>query len=64
MTIADMIYEQVKALPERLAREVLDFARFLREREENSEWRDLKSAQAKSLDRIWTNDEDRVWDDA
>ena len=32
MTIADMVYEQVKALPEPLAREVLDFVSYLGER--------------------------------
>jgi Protein of unknown function (DUF2281) len=64
MTIADLIYEQVKALPEQLAREVLDFAGFLREREERGEWRDLMAAQSRSLAAIWDNDEDRVWDNA
>jgi hypothetical protein len=34
MTLADMVYEQVKALPEPLAREVLDFVAFLHERSE------------------------------
>ena len=31
MTIADMVYNQVKLLPDPLAREVLDFVGFLRE---------------------------------
>jgi hypothetical protein len=31
MTIADVVYEQVKALPESLPREVLDFVGYLRE---------------------------------
>ncbi len=31
MTIADLVYEQVKSLPDQLAREVLDFVGFLRE---------------------------------
>jgi hypothetical protein len=31
MTIADMVYTQVKLLPDPLAREVLDFVGFLRE---------------------------------
>ena len=64
MTIADLIYEQVKALPEQLAREVLDFAGFLREREERAEWRDLTAAQSRSLTGIWDSDEDKVWDNA
>lgn len=61
MSIADQIYEQVKALPEQLAREVLDFAGYLRERQERAEWRNLSAAQTQSLDAVWDNDEDEVW---
>ena len=64
MTVADMVYEQVKALPEPLAREVLDFVNSLRERGERTEWRDLMNAQAGSLAPVWDNAEDKVWDDA
>jgi hypothetical protein len=64
MTIADMIFEQVKTLPEPLAREVLDFVAFLRKRQERSDWRDLMHAQAASLAPVWDNAEDKVWDDA
>ena len=49
MSIAELVYEQVKALPEPLAREVLDFIGFLRERGERRDWRDLMSAQEASL---------------
>ncbi len=61
MSIADQIYEQVKALPEQLAREVLDFAGYLRERQERSEWRNLTAGQSQSMDAVWDNDEDEVW---
>ena len=64
MTIAEQILDQVKALPEPLAREVLDFAQFLRLREEHAEWRDLMVAQGGPLERIWDNDADQVWDAA
>lgn len=64
MTIAELVYEQVKALPEQLAREVLDFAGFLRERQEGEDWRGLMAAQSSSLDAVWDNDEDKVWDNA
>lgn len=64
MSIADMVYEQVKALPEPLAREVLDFVGFLRERRDRGEWRDLMNAQATALAPVWDNAEDKVWDDA
>jgi hypothetical protein len=62
MSIADLIYEQVKALPDPLAREVLDFAGFLRERLDRAEWRDLVAAQSQSLASVWENSEDNVWD--
>ena len=64
MTIADIVYEQVKALPEPLAREVLDFVGYLRERQDRADWRDLMNAQAASLAPVWDNTEDKVWDDA
>jgi hypothetical protein len=38
MTIADMVYSQVKLLPDPLAREVLDFVGFLREGRDRAEW--------------------------
>ena len=64
MTVADIVYEQVKALPEPLAREVLDFVGYLRERQDRADWRDLMNAQAASLAPVWDNAEDKVWDDA
>jgi hypothetical protein len=64
MTIADAVYEQVKALPEPLAREVLDFVAFLRQRRDRGEWRDLMAAQAAALSPMWDNAEDKVWDNA
>ena len=63
MTIAELVYEQVKALPDQLAREVLDFVGYLRERGERAQWRDLMNAQAPSLAAVWDNAEDKVWDD-
>lgn len=59
MTFADLVYEQVKTLPEPLAREVLDFIGYLRER---GEWRDLMNAQSPALADVWDNAEDQVWD--
>jgi hypothetical protein len=61
MNIAEMVYEQVKALPEPLAREVLDFVGFLRDR---GEWRDLMNAQASAPTPVWGDTEDKVWDNA
>ena len=59
MTIADLVYEQVKSLPDQLAREVLDFVGFLRER---GEWRELMNAQRPALGPVWDGREDDVWD--
>jgi hypothetical protein len=64
MSIAEMVYEQVKSLPEPLAREVLDFVGFLRERRDRGEWRDLMNAQGTSLAALWNSAEDAVWDNA
>ena len=64
MTIADLVYEQVKTLPDPLARQVLDFIGFLRDREEREQWRDLMNAQTGALAAVWDNPEDKVWDDA
>jgi hypothetical protein len=63
MTIADLVYEQVKTLPDQLAREVLDFVGYLRERQERQDWRNLAQAQAGSLAPVWDNAEDEVWND-
>ena len=56
------MYEQVKALPEPGAREVLDFIGYLGERGDRRDWRDLMNAQSSALGPVWDNDEDKVWD--
>jgi len=61
MTIAELIFEQVKKLPDPAAREVLDFIGYIRER---GDWRDLMNAQSASLVPVWDNSEDQVWDNA
>jgi hypothetical protein len=64
MTIAELIFEEVKKLPEQAAREVLDFVGYIRERGERAEWRDLMKAQSASLAPVWENAEDDVWNNA
>ena len=64
MTFADRIYEQVKELPEPLAREVFTFVENLRRRQTDADARDLMIAQAASLAPVWDNADDKVWDDA
>ncbi|WP_227657650.1 DUF2281 domain-containing protein [Candidatus Magnetaquicoccus inordinatus] len=62
MTIAERVYEQTKMLPDHLACEVLDFIGYLMEKEERATWDDLMHAQVASLEAVWDNDEDEVWD--
>lgn len=60
MNLAEQVYQTVKPLPEPMVQEVLDFALFLRQREESREWRNLMLAQAESF-ADWDNAEDEVW---
>ena len=62
MSIAEQVYQAVMPLPEAMVQEVLDFALFLRQREENAEWQNLMLAQSSVL-ADWENDEDEVWND-
>ena len=59
-TTADATYKAVKPLPEPLAREVLDFIEFLRSRGERLD-HDLMLAQQASLNHVWNNADDEVW---
>jgi hypothetical protein len=63
MTVADLIYEQSRTLPEAQAREVLDFIGYLKEKGERAEWDDLMRAQTASLAAVWDNPDDEVWND-
>ncbi|MGQ0594256.1 MAG: hypothetical protein ACT4QB_16895 [Gammaproteobacteria bacterium] len=63
MNTAELIYEQVKALPEPLAREVLDFVGYLRTKLEHGEVLDLMLAQQQSLAGLWDNTADDIWND-
>ena len=61
--IAEQIVESVERLPDSEAREVLDFAQFLLQREAGREDRDLITAQQESF-KDWNNTDDDVWNDA
>lgn len=63
MNLAEQVYQTVKPLPEAKVQEVLDFALFLRQREEAREWQNLMLAQTESLN-DWDNAEDEVWTNA
>jgi hypothetical protein len=60
MSLAEQVYQTIKPLPESIVQEILDFALFLRQREEQAEWQNLKDAQTCSLT-DWDNVEDEVW---
>lgn len=62
MNLAEQVYQAIQPLPEPMVQEVLDFALFLRQREERAEWQNLMLAQASSL-ADWDNAEDEVWND-
>lgn len=55
------ITQAVQALPDQQAREALDFILFLQTRQEQAEWRDLQDAQQTSMNHVWDNDADEVW---
>jgi hypothetical protein len=61
MLTAEQIANEIRQLPEPLQREVLDFAHFLKHKAERHELDDLMRAQENSLNHIWDNDEDEVW---
>lgn len=62
MTIAEQIARITATLPDPLAREALDFVRFLQLRE-RAEWNDWQDAQMISLNRVWDNVGDEAWND-
>jgi hypothetical protein len=60
MSLAEQVYQTIKPLPDSKVQEILDFALFLREREEKAEWHNLITAQTISL-ADWDNLENEVW---
>jgi Protein of unknown function (DUF2281) len=60
MSLAEEVYQTIKPLPDAIVQEILDFALFLRQREEALEWRKLMLAQTNSF-ADWDNFEDEVW---
>jgi hypothetical protein len=60
MSLAEQVYQTIKPLPEPIVQEILDFALFLRQREEQAEWQNFMIAQTCSLTN-WDNVEDEVW---
>lgn len=63
MNTAEIIYSQVKTLPEPMAREVLDFVGYLKGKQEQGGINDLMLAQEGALATIWDNDADEAWNE-
>ncbi|CAK0778845.1 DUF2281 domain-containing protein [Gammaproteobacteria bacterium] len=63
MTLTQFAYEQLKTLPNEQTREVIDFIGFLKAKMDRTEWEDLMNAQAESMQTVWNNKEDEVWND-
>jgi len=63
MNTAERVLEEIADLPESLQQEVLDFAHFLKQRADREQQRNLRNAQISSLERLWDNPDDEVWND-
>jgi hypothetical protein len=59
--LVQKITQAVQNLPDQQALEALDFILFLQTRHERAEWRDLQDAQQTSMNHVWDNDADEVW---
>ena len=63
MTITEIIHQEIDNLPADKSQEVLDFILFLKAKSEKQKWQDLVNAQQSSLNSIWDNTEDEVWNE-
>jgi len=65
MSTAEQIYRHVQRLPAPLTQEVLDFITELEARHyrQGAETNSLKDAQAQTMQAIWDNAEDDVWNE-
>ncbi len=61
MGLAEIVQEQIKALPDGQVKEVLDFIGYLKSRQDQTQWGDLKQAQEIPLAKVWDNPDDEVW---
>lgn len=63
MNLAEQIYENVKPLPDEYAREALRFIEYLRYKAFDQRDANAMSAQQISMDKVWLNEDDEVWND-
>ena len=66
MNTAEKIYEEVSKLPEHLAKEVLDYLKYIEKKHDFQvrEIQNLQEAQTAVMNRIWENEEDWIWDES
>lgn len=63
MTVKDIIKKEVDKLPENALAEVLDFIQFIElKAEKNSLIKSAQKLSERSFDKIWSNEEDAVYD--
>ena len=65
MSTAEQIMREIQKLPEPLAREVLDFIEYIESKHglKDRLAEELKLAQMPTMNHIWDNSEDEVWND-
>jgi len=65
MTKADIIYQELKDLPDSLVSEVLDFVKYIEYRHGLSDDQSnvLSVAQEPVMQKIWDNPQDEIWND-
>lgn len=59
--LVQKIAQAVQSLPDQQALEALNFILFLQARQGHAEWRDLQDAQQTSMNHVWDNEADEVW---
>lgn len=59
--LVQKIAQAAQSLPDQQALEALNFILFLQTRQEQAEWRDVQDAQQTSMNHVWDNDADEVW---
>jgi Protein of unknown function (DUF2281) len=63
MSVKDIIKKEVDRLPENMLAEVLDFIQFLElKKEKNIVVKASQKLSERSFDKIWSNEEDAVYD--
>ena len=63
MNLAKEIYKSAKPLPDEYAREALRFIEYLRYKAQDQGEGNVMAAQQNSMDRVWANQDDEVWND-